>query len=318
VTRIFFTSDVHGSEKCFKKFLRAGSFYKVDVVILGGDITGKTVVPILESANAGYTTSYLGEERSIAAGELEGFMETVRDSGGYPYVTSAGELEALSSDKGKLDALFVKLMTESLDRWVKMAEEKLGGSGMQCYIMLGNDDHPDLQRCLAHSQTVVNPENRVINLHDNYVMISTGLSNPTPWNTYREVTEERLSEAVEKMTCQVDSMEKCIFNFHCPPFGALDEAPRLERTKDGQLKPVLLKGSGIELISVGSTTIRNSIEKYQPLMGLHGHIHEAKGVQTIGRTHCFNPGSEYQEGILRGVVINLDGKRVKGFVFTRG
>ena len=47
------------------------------------------------------------------------------------------------------------------------------------------------------------------------------------------------------------------------------------------------------MIHAGSTAVRASIEKHQPLVGLHGHIHESKGFVTLGRTLCLNPGSEY-------------------------
>ena len=72
------------------------------------------------------------------------------------------------------------------------------------------------------------------------------------------------------------------------------------------------------LTSVGSTAVRSAIEKFQPLLGLHGHIHESKGSIKIGRTLCVNPGSEYSEGVLKGVMMNLDEKGVRSFQFTSG
>jgi hypothetical protein len=73
-----------------------------------------------------------------------------------------------------------------------------------------------------------------------------------------------------------------------------------------------------EMAQVGSTAVAEMIEKYQPLLGLHGHIHEATGKRQIGRTLCVNPGSNYTEGILNGFILTLDDKKIKGAIFTSG
>ena len=43
--RIFFATDVHGSERCFRKFLAAATVYEAEVLLLGGDVAGKGLVP---------------------------------------------------------------------------------------------------------------------------------------------------------------------------------------------------------------------------------------------------------------------------------
>jgi Icc-related predicted phosphoesterase len=117
------------------------------------------------------------------------------------------------------------------------------------------------------------------------------------------------------MISRVEHMENCIFNLHCPPFDTpLDEAPELDKT----LKPVVRTGGEVSMIHVGSTTVRQLIEKRSPLLGLHGHIHEARGFIKIGRTLCINPGSEYGEGLLRGALLNIDKKGVMSYLLTRG
>ncbi len=64
--------------------------------------------------------------------------------------------------------------------------------------------------------------------------------------------------------------------------------------------------------------MRAAIEKYKPLLGLHGHVHESKGFVNIGSTLCINPGSEYGEGILRGVIVELGDGKVKNYLLTQG
>jgi len=146
-------------------------------------------------------------------------------------------------------------------------------------------------------------------------MISCGYSNMTPWNCPRDFPEEELNKKISEMTAQVEEMEKCIFNLHCPPFNTmLDQAPKLDK----DLNPSVQPGGGLEMAPVGSTAVREAIQKHQPLLGLHGHIHESKGTFKIGRTLCMNPGSEYAERILRGLLLDIDGNRVKDFMFTSG
>jgi len=313
--RIFFASDVHGSEVCFRKFVNAGKVYKADVLILGGDITGKMIIPIWQQKPGTYTADFSSRTWSIRNNEeLENFMKMVRNSGYYPYLTSETELSELSTDRDKVNKLFSELMLETVRRWVKIAEERLRGTGISCYITPGNDDRFIIDNALSESDYVVNPEGKVVSIAERHEMISTGFSNVTPWKTQRELSEGELEEKIENMATKVKNMETCIFNLHCPPFDTLiDRAPQLDET----LKVVTRSGEKV-MISVGSLAARNAIKKYQPLLGLHGHIHESRGVEKLGRTLCLNPGSEYNEGILRGVIINLENWAVKNYLFTSG
>lgn len=143
-------------------------------------------------------------------------------------------------------------------------------------------------------------------------MISSGWSTPTPWNTFRECSEEELQKKIQAMVCQVEDMSRCIFNLHDPPYGSgLDEAPEL----DPQLRP---KYAGRSTVAVGSKVVKEAVEKHQPLLGLFGHIHEAKGLAKIGRTVCINPGSSYEQGILLGVLVDLDGRGINRYLLTSG
>ena len=182
------------------------------------------------------------------------------------------------------------------------------------YIPGGNDDLREITPILQSSDFVIDPEEKVVNLNSRYEMLSTGWSNPTPWKTPRECSEEELAGKIDEMSRQVKDFKNCIFNIHVPPIDSgLDTAPKL----DHNLKPVV-EGGEIAVAPAGSTAVRAAIEKYQPLLGLHGHIHESKGFVSIGRTLCINPGSEYSEGILRGVIVDLEDERVKNFLLTQG
>jgi len=313
--RIFFASDVHGSEVCFRKFVNAGKAYKANVLILGGDITGKMIIPILQQEPETYTADFSSRTWIIRNNEeLENFMKMVRNSGYYPYLTSELEFTELSADRNKVNKLFSELMLETVRRWVKIAEERLRGTGISCYVTPGNDDRFIIDEALSQSDYVVNPEGNVVSIAGEYEMISTGFSNMTPWKTQRELTEDELEKKIENMASNVKNMESCIFNLHCPPFNTLiDRAPQLDET----LKVVTKSGEKV-IIPVGSVAARNAIRKYQPLLGLHGHIHESRGVEKLGRTLCLNPGSEYNEGILRGVIIDLENGAIKSYLFTSG
>jgi Icc-related predicted phosphoesterase len=314
--RIFFTSDVHGSEVCFLKFLNAGKFYNADVLILGGDITGKMIVPIVQQSDGTYAAEFLGNQEVLKTHqEREALEKDIRNSGYYPYVTDAAEMERLQNEKKLQDELFSKVMVEGVKRWLSIAEERLKSSKIKCYISPGNDDRLDIDEALSSSSVIINPEEKVVSLDDYHQMISCGWANFTPWHSPREEPEEKLAERIDRMTAQVDNMQNCIFNLHCPPYNTpLDMAPELDAT----LKPVVKGSGGISMIHVGSTSVRQAIEKNQPLLGIHGHIHEARGFVKIGRASCINPGSEYGEGILRGALINFEEEKLKSYLLTQG
>lgn len=115
---------------------------------------------------------------------------------------------------------------------------------------------------------------------------------------------------LEELCAKVKDKPTSIFNFHAPPYGfALDLAPEL--SKD-------LVQAADRKIHVGSRAVAKMIDKYQPLLSLHGHIHESRGAQKLKKTLTINPGSEYSEGILKGAVIMLEKNKVSDYVFTSG
>ncbi|MGC9012656.1 metallophosphoesterase family protein, partial [Thermogladius sp.] len=129
----------------------------------------------------------------------------------------------------------------------------------------------------------------------------------------RDVEEPILEGMLTKLMSQVRSFEKTILNTHCPPYNTnIDLAPKLV-----DFKPVITSG-GVVMEHVGCKSVRNIIERYQPLIGLHGHIHESRGVDKIGRTLVLNPGSDYNVGVLRAAYIVLEGSKVKSYLLVSG
>ena len=309
MTRIFFSTDVHGSERCWKKLVNAGKFYKADLVILGGDITGKMVVPIVKQSDVKYRSDFLERTEVLEEDQLNEHKTYVRNTGYYPYVCNQDELKALEADRVGRDKLFSDLMIATLKDWIKFADERLNNTDLKIYVCPGNDDRFDIDPLFEGARSIVNAEGRVIYIDDCHEMISSGWCNPTPWKTQREVSEEELKSRIETQITQVKDIKNCIFNLHSPPYGTLlDNAPHLV-----DLKPDLSKQD-----HVGSTAVYELIKKYQPLLGLHGHIHESKGKCQIGRTVCINPGSDYADGILAGYNIGLERGQIKGLFPVSG
>jgi Icc-related predicted phosphoesterase len=309
--KIFFATDLHGSEMCWRKFLNAAKFYDADVLICGGDMTGKAIVPIVHE-NGHFTYTLAGVQQAVGAEQVGEVEAQIRRKGYYPLQMSVERLHELDQDEKVRAETFQQVMLEGVDRWMGMAAEKLRGTGVRCFVCPGNDDEMEVDDVIRRSDLVELGEGRMVEI-DGYTMISSGWSNHTPWNTHREETEEQLGERIESMAKQIADPSRAIFNLHCPPYkSGLDEAPAI----DADLK--LLHG-GRALRPVGSTAVRAAIEKHQPLLSLHGHIHESKGAIKIGKTLSINPGSAYEEGMLMGAIIQLDPKKgIKSYQLVNG
>jgi hypothetical protein len=302
--KIFFATDIHGSEVCWRKFLNSAAFYKADLVVLGGDVTGKAMVPVT-SHNGYWQVTVRGQTyRLETREELEAMLTRIRNSGFYPAMVTPDELQHLSQEEGAVDRRFTTEMISSLDRWLDMADGKLKGGNIPCILNGGNDDIWEIDDVIDQSPCVTFGEGKALDL-DGFHLISMGWTNPTPWDTFREAPEDELAAKIEAVANQVPDMERTIFNFHAPPYGTgLDEAPAL----DASLRPT---HGGAVMKPVGSTAVRDAIKKHQPLLSVHGHIHESRGIKRMGRTMAINPGSVYGDGVLQGAVIDLDPKKGK-------
>lgn len=311
--RVYFATDLHGSEKCFRKFLNAGTVYRPDLLVLGGDIAGKAIQGIVRGPSGRYRCTFRGRSHELEDGEeLAGLERLIADHGYYPYRAEEGELQA-REDQGTLDALFLDLMRERLAVWLDLAERRLRPAGLPVVWMLGNDDPPQLGELLGDAPWGEHSEGRVVEF-DGHELVSWGYSNITPWHSYREMTEAQLRAAIEPMCAILREPSRAIFNLHVPPHDTgLDEAPVL----DEQLRVQTSVGQ-VRFAPVGSSAVRELIEEVQPLLGLHGHIHESAGFRRLGRTLAVNPGSDYGTGTLNGVLATLDRDRVRSHQFVRG
>jgi hypothetical protein len=302
--KIFFATDIHGSEVCWRKFLNSAAFYKADMVVLGGDVTGKAMVPIV--AHTGYWQVTLRGEalRLDSKKELDDVIARIRNSGFYPAVVSPDELSHLDGNETAIDQRFSQEMISSLDRWLDMADGKLRGGQIPCVLNGGNDDIFEIDGVIESSPCVSFGEGKVLDL-DGFSLVSMGWTNPTPWDTYREAPEAALAAKIEAVAGLVPDMGRAIFNFHAPPYGTgLDEAPAL----DADLRPM---HGGAVMKAVGSTAVRDAILAHQPMLSVHGHIHESRAIRRMGRTLAINPGSVYGDGVLQGAVLDLDPKKKK-------
>jgi uncharacterized protein len=314
-TRIFFVSDVHGSDRLFYKFVNAAPIYKAQVLVIGGDIAGKAVTPIFRR-DSGLAAEVQGTWRyPKSKEEIEALDKDIRFQGNYPYNTTDAEWNEAVKDVSKMDSIFEVLIKESIEKWCRVAEERLKPQGVRIFVNKGNDDPLVLEETIKKSGYVEYPNEKVLPVDAKHEMISLGYANVTPWNLPGDLPEEVLGQKIDFLVSQLKDTGNSIFNIHVPPIAThLDIAPKL----DANLRPVLTSGGEPEMAHVGSTAVRAAIEKYQPIMSLHGHIHESKGYAKIGRTQCFNPGSEYQIGVLKGLVVDLSEDKVTSHVFTTG
>jgi Icc-related predicted phosphoesterase len=319
-TVLFFATDVHGSERTFRKFINAGKFYSANVLVMGGDIIGKLAIPIIREKNGGFRATLQGRiEHYEGQDQLKGLLEKIGVLGFYSKVMDEDEFLALQADPQAVDGLFHVLAKQRLESWVQLAVERLAGTGIRCFITGGNDDYTDVLAVLPRDGdgAVRACEGEVVPIDEHHTMASLGISTPTPWHTPREVTEDELAEVIRKLVAPIADVSKCIFNFHDPPNDStLDTCPMLDWTTDPPTP--IVKAGQVVMHGAGSRSVRLAVETHQPLMALHGHIHESPGVIRIGRTVCVNPGSEYGEGVLRGFLATLNEGKVEGYQLTSG
>lgn len=311
--RIFFATDIHGSDVCWRKFLNAGSFHKADVLIMGGDMTGKAMVPIV--ARNGSWEVTLREQKQVLESEdaVQAVEKQIRERGYYPVRLSPGEVDAWAADPSLVDARFKDEMLRSVERWMALADERLEGKGIRCIVSPANDDMFEIDPLIAAARNVELGEANAIAI-DGLAIVSTGWANPTPWKTYRELPEDELRRRIDSLVAEVPDPRRSIFNFHAPPYGSnLDSAPKLDEDMN-------YVAGGQALVPVGSKAVRDAIAAYGPVVSLHGHIHEGRGAVKLGRTLAVNPGSTYEDGVLQAAIVDLDTRKgeVKRYLLING
>lgn len=301
--RLYVVSDIHASDRGWRKMLNAARtrMYKADAVLYAGDLTGKAMVPIYRT-EAGYEAEIAGRRRRASREEeLERIEQDIANLGFYPVRLTHEEGERLRGDPEALDGRFHAEIQGRVERWMRLAAERMDGSGVPIFLIPGNDDPYEIDTPLAGSHYCVNVDGRVVDIPGNLQVLGSGKSNPTPWHTPREVPDDDFREELTKLADQARDPRRTILLIHCPPHGSgLDTAPLL----DANLRPTASAGDLLRG-PVGSTGVRQAIEEFRPLLGLHGHIHESGGETKVGGTLCLNPGSEAAFGILRGYLVDV-------------
>jgi Icc-related predicted phosphoesterase len=310
--RLFYASDLHGSDLAWRKFLSAGRVFKAAVLIMGGDLTGKAIIPIVRDGDA-VRARFQGRDHILVTDEqIETFEDNVRTNGFYPYRCDAGEYQRLKADPELVSSVFREVMTETLKRWIALADERLESAEVELFVMPGNDDEPYLDQYIVGSR-VENCDGRCVMVGD-YKMYSLAWATTTPWDTPRETTEAGLWERILELVDGDTDFSRAIFNFHDPPYDSgLDLGPAL--TPDFE---VIQEAGQPKQVPIGSHSVRRAIEEFQPLLALHGHVHESRGVTKIGRSVCINPGSRYAEGVVDGAVVTLEGDKVRSYQLVTG
>lgn len=311
---IYYASDVHGSDVCWRKFLGAARFYKASSLIMGGDLTGKAIIPIEIDADDRFSTTFLGETRAgTTEEELNDLLKAVRFNGMYPWVTSREDIDLHKEDDAAREQLFERVILEDLRRWIELADGRLEDIGAELYIIAGNDDPWSVDDVLRSGERVIFCDDQLVRIAG-HEMVSLSYANPTPWHSPRELEEDELYTRLRALTDQLEEPQTAIFNLHVPPYDSeLDRALEISP----ELTQVYKGGQPVE-IPVGSHAVRQIIEEVQPLLALHGHIHESRGSVRIGRTLAINSGSEYGTGRLHGVTVRLAEDSVVSHQFLVG
>lgn len=307
-TTLFFASDLHGSEVCFKKFVNAASFYKADVLVLGGDISGKIVIPIVDAGHGIYKARMHGRDTTVPTDAVEEFERRAGNGGLYTRRMSLEEYTYLSDHPEAVEELFSEVLVSTVRRWIDYARDRLAGSGVTIINAPGNDDPFVIDDVLREhgGDTFRFVDGEIVEIAPGHEMLSSSATNHTPWHTHREYSENEIAQRLARMTAELENPATALFNIHVPPYDSgLDTAPML--SDDLSVRT----SAGAQLTApVGSTAVRRAIEDVQPLVSLHGHIHESGGSARIGSSLVINSGSEYGEGLLRGVLVTVGGGRI--------
>lgn len=317
---VFFASDLHGSDRTYRKFINSAKYYNSDVLLLGGDIVGKVTIPIIKGSNGTHRAHVMGKSETIEGpSAMKELQERLSILGFYWKIMEPDEYQEIASDPEAIERVFRNLAAKRLNQWISLADERLKPMGIRCYVLGGNDDYQEVLDIFesAGSDVISMCEGKVTELNENYQMIGVGFSNPTPWDTAREVSDEELNAIISKEIEKLSDPHRSIFNIHVPPKDStLDTCPALNWETDPPT-PIVKAGETV-MQGAGSSAVRRAIETHQPVLSLHGHIHESGGTVKIGDTLSVNPGSEYSEGVLRGCIVTLSKAGVKGYQLTTG
>ncbi len=314
--RIFYSVDVHGAETVWRKWISAINIYECDCLMLCGDLAGKALVPIIDYGKGYSKSGYFGREVKLKSEEeILDWEQKLRNGGVYSCRINADELEEMKKNPDIVDATMKREVVQRMREWLELLCEKIDTSRVTSIVMPGNDDPQELDEAIKEfaDRGIIYPTDKIVML-EGHELISNEYVTPTPWDTPRETNEKGMKKMLEEKIGWLKDVHNSIWNIHCPPKDTdIDVAPKLS----SDLK-VQSGAGGIEMVHVGSQSVRDMIAKYQPMLSLHGHIHESSGFTYIGETLCINPGSEYGEGLLRGFVVELTPETVEKYWKVQG
>jgi Icc-related predicted phosphoesterase len=182
--RIYFAADVHGSEEIWRKWITAMDYYKPNILILAGDLTGKAVCPIVASSNGVHECNVFGRKWVLKTDkELQDMIRKLEFVGHYPFVCTLDQFNEISANWAKVGKkLIQEQMAIRMKRWLDLLAEKINSKLDKCIVMPGNDDEFVIDPVIKsyEDRGITYPLGNVIDLGYNYEMISLDYVNSTP------------------------------------------------------------------------------------------------------------------------------------------
>jgi len=303
--RYLYSTDLHGSDRTFRKLLALFAEQRCDVLIIAGDVTGKDVFAIVEGGRHFRLVAWDGSvfANCLSANEVDRAVQLIADKGGYAVPLAGNDVTRFHTDQGFRRAILEQKALERLRAWLSAGTSMCAGGSARVLVLPGNDD-PEwvddaIESIQAPGVALLTGEPLTVGRID---FVSLDRVNPSGiWQTCRESSEDDLARLIESRVRRATS-RNLVFVFHAPPYGTkLDLAPRV---KDSLLYDVDTV-EGLKMVHCGSVAVRDAVVRYRPKLGLHGHIHESAGAEILGETLCVNPGSDYSHGMLRAFMFDV-------------
>ena len=293
--KILLASDLHGSNACYSKLAMLAKRDRPDFVILAGDLSGKSVKVAKQIKSDEYEIVEEGRTRHLSS---ESFRARRRDWGSVGIYTVVFPINGDVSEtelRNLLARSKAQRITEWLDHWRLNVKTPL-------VVIPGNDDPPEVDAVLMSHDAVVNVDQRVVAL-DGFTILGLGYSTPTPWKTYRELSDDEVGRRLRKLGGKVEDWRNTITVIHVPPRNSGLDNAEVEIGGGGLL------GEIHERMAVGSEEVRTFAREFQPRLLVSGHCHDSRGFVWIGDTACVNAGSMFHAGQLATAWIVLSEAR---------
>jgi len=240
--RIFFVSDLHGSEVCFRKFLNSAPIYRPDLLVYGGDIMGKLLQPVFRQDDGRFRWYPAGGRvEEFSADQLPQVERRIADQGRYSLVTTPPEWQRRQADREGLEKFCREIGKERVRGWLRLVEERLLPKKIPIVMNVGNDDTDGVLEILRHEAptNLLVPEGQVVRCGP-YEIYGCGYANMTPWHCPRDLEEPDLGQFLQRTSTEIDTPGRTILDIHAPPVNtSLDLAPELAKLVDNQTIRIL-------------------------------------------------------------------------------